>query len=39
VLAEDGITETAYESTEQYELTRSFLENRERFLRPLLSDD
>jgi predicted ATPase len=39
VLSEDGITETDYESTEQYELTRSFLENRERFLRHLISDD
>jgi predicted ATPase len=39
VLSEDGITETDYESTEQYELTRSFLENRERFLRHLFPDD
>lgn len=36
VLSEDGIAPTAYEETEQYELTRSFLENRERFLRHLL---
>jgi predicted ATPase len=36
VLSEDGIAAAPYDETEQYELTRSFLENRERFLRHLL---
>jgi predicted ATPase len=39
VLSEDGIAETRYEETEQYELTRSFLDDRERFLHYLFSDD
>ena len=39
VLDEDGIAERSYEETEQYELTRSFLENRERFLHYLFEDD
>jgi predicted ATPase len=39
VLSESGITETAYEATEQYELTRLFLDDRERFLRHLFADD
>jgi predicted ATPase len=39
VLSDDGIDETRYEDTEQYELTRSFLDDRERFLRYLFSDD
>jgi predicted ATPase len=38
-LGEDGIAERAYEETEQYRLTRSFLEDRERFLHYLLADD
>jgi predicted ATPase len=38
-LGEDGIAERAYEETEQYQLTRSFLEDRERFLHYLLSDE
>jgi predicted ATPase len=39
VLADEGITETRYEDTEQYELTRSFLDDRERFLHYLFSDE
>ncbi len=39
VLSEDGIAETPYEETEQYELTRSFLADRERFLHYLFADD
>lgn len=39
VLSEEGIAESRYEETEQFDLTRSFLENRERFLRHLFSDD
>lgn len=39
VLSEDGINEEKYEDTEQYELTRSFLADRERFLHYLFSDD
>ena len=39
VLSEDGIAETRYEDTEQYELTRSFLDNRDRFLHHLFADD
>jgi predicted ATPase len=39
VLSDDGITETNYEDTEQYELTRLFLDDRERFLHHLFSDD
>jgi len=38
-LTESGIERTAYEATEQYELTRSFLDDRERFLRHLFADD
>ncbi len=39
VLDDSGITETRYEETEQYELTRSFLHDRERFLHYLFSED
>jgi predicted ATPase len=39
VLSEDGIAEVPYEETEQYELTRSFLDDRERFLHYLFADD
>jgi predicted ATPase len=39
VLSDDGITETAYEETEQFELTKSFLDNRERFLHYLFADE
>jgi predicted ATPase len=39
VLADDGITEANYEDTDQYELTRSFLDDRDRFLHYLFSDD
>ena len=39
VVSDDGIIETPYEETEQYELTQSFLDDRERFLHYLLSDD
>jgi predicted ATPase len=38
VLSDDGIEERAYEDTDHYTLTRSFLENRERFLRYLFED-
>jgi predicted ATPase len=38
-LSEDGIVETAYEETEQYELTRSFLDDRRRFLHYLFAED
>jgi predicted ATPase len=38
-LGPDGVTEREYEETEQYQLTRSFLENRDGFLRHLLADD
>jgi predicted ATPase len=38
-LTEDGIAETRYEETEQYELTRSFLDDRERFLHYLFAKD
>ncbi len=37
-LGDDGIREVAYEETEQVELTKSFLEDRERFFRHLLTD-
>jgi predicted ATPase len=36
-LGQDGIRETAYESTDQYRTTRSFLEDRGKFLRHLLT--
>lgn len=39
VLSEDGLVETPYEETEQYELTRSFLDDRNRFLHHLLADE
>ena len=39
VLGEEGIAETSYEETEQYELTRSFLDDRHRFLHHLFADD
>jgi predicted ATPase len=39
VLSEDGIAQTSYEETEQYELTRSFLEDRARFLNYLFTED
>jgi predicted ATPase len=39
VLSESGIVETPYEETEQYELTRSFLDDRHRFLHYLLADE
>ena len=39
VLDENGIEERAYEDTDQYELTRSFLADRERFLHYLFADD
>jgi predicted ATPase len=38
-LSEDGIRAVDYDETSQVELTRSFLENPQRFLRHLLSDD
>ena len=36
-LGESGIEQLAYEDTEQYQLTRSFLEDRERFFRHLFA--
>ena len=36
-LSEDGIRRVDYDETEQVELTRSFLEDRGRFLRHLLA--
>lgn len=39
VLSEDGITQTRYEDTDQYELTRSFLDDRDRFLHYLFEND
>jgi len=36
-LGADGIRETAYEDTDQYRTTRSFLEDRDKFLRHLLT--
>lgn len=39
VLSDDGLTESSYEETEQYELTRSFLDDRERFLHYLFAED
>ena len=38
-LDDQGITSTAYEETEHYTITRSFLENPSRFLKTLLSDE
>jgi predicted ATPase len=38
-LSDDGIRKVDYEETQQVELTRSFLEDPQRFLRHLLSDD
>jgi predicted ATPase len=38
-LTREGIAATTYEKTEPYTLTRDFLNNRERFLRSLLSED
>lgn len=37
-IADEGFEPTPYEETEQYTLTRSFLEDRQRFLRHLLAD-
>jgi predicted ATPase len=39
VLSDDGIASVPYEETEQYELTRSFLDDRGRFLHHLFADD
>jgi predicted ATPase len=39
VLSDEGIAESDYEATEPYELTRSFLADRERFLHHLFADD
>ena len=38
VLGPNGIEQTSYEETDQYELTRSFLEDRDRFLHYLFED-
>jgi predicted ATPase len=37
MLAEEGISEVAYEETEHYSLTRDFLNNRDRYLRQLFT--
>jgi len=37
VLSEDGLHETNYEGTEPYQLTRSFLEDPQRFLQHLFA--
>ena len=37
VLGENGLEKTAYEDTEHYQVTKSFMVNRERMLRQLLS--
>jgi predicted ATPase len=37
-LSEAGIARTAYQDTENYELTRSFLQDRDQFLRHLFAD-
>jgi predicted ATPase len=39
VLSEAGIEESTYEETEQYDLTRSFLADRDRFLHYLFAED
>lgn len=39
VLSETGIAEVPYDGTEVVELTRSFLQDREQFLRHLFADD
>lgn len=39
VLSEEGIVEAAYEATEQYELTRSFLQDRQRFFHYLFAEE
>ena len=38
VLSDAGIVETRYEDTEVVELTRSFLDDRDQFLRHLFAD-
>jgi len=38
VLSDDGMAETPYQETEVFELTRSFLDDREQFLRHLFED-
>lgn len=38
VLSDDGVAETPYKETEVFELTRSFLDDREQFLRHLFED-
>jgi predicted ATPase len=39
LLSDDGIVETPYEETDQYQLTRSFLDDRHRFMHYLLADE
>jgi predicted ATPase len=39
VLSDAGVVRTTYEETEQYELTRSFLDDRERFFHYLFADE
>ena len=39
LLSDDGITRTTFDASDVVTLTRSFLENREQFLRHLLGDD
>ena len=38
-LREDGPTETAYEDTDHFQMTRAFIEAPDRFLRRLFEDD
>jgi len=38
VLSDDGVAETPYKETEVFELTRSFLDDREQFLRHLFEE-
>ncbi len=38
-LDEQGVVPTRYEETEHYTITRSFLQNPDRFFKTLLSDD
>ena len=38
IVGDDGIRRVGYEDTQQVELTRSFLDDPQRFLRHLLAD-
>lgn len=39
VLTDEGLTQTAYEATEHFSITRDFLQNYRRFLKQLFADD